>query len=265
MNPLNIIKFISKKNPDKYPMNKIRKIFNRMPQPVEGEGYEDENGMQGKWITRKFDKYFSIFNYVNDVKNGSFEIYHDNILSQKGTYINDKKNGPFEIYYNGRLNEKGVYKNDHKIGFVDLYVNDDYHNTNTRFASITFGDDNETRNGPYIYYSYNEDNQPHEKGIYVNGKKNGPFESYLRGKLYMKGTYINDKKEGPYEIYSQYTKYNDDIGDFEIEKTNYIEEKGTYVNNKKEGPFICYKPNGKIYEKGININDKPHYDEPHND
>ena len=54
MNPLNIIKFIASKYPERYSMHKIKKnYYLPIPYPIKNDGYEDENGMQGQWGSEK--------------------------------------------------------------------------------------------------------------------------------------------------------------------------------------------------------------------
>ena len=235
MNPIEIIRFISKNRPDHYPMDKIRKELKNMLQPKDNEGYEDENGMQGRWI----NKDGSIFTYKNDKREGQYYIYdrHKQELKEKGTYVNGKKNGPFEIYNENRLKEKGIYKNDHKDGLVDFYLT--YRPNEYPFMSATLGEDNITYNGPFIHYRDN--GSIYMKGTYVNGEKNGPFEIYYDdGKISEKGTFINGERNGPFIDY---------------DKNGLISLKGTYVDNKINGPFETYY-NGEIYQKGTYVDNK---------
>jgi antitoxin component YwqK of YwqJK toxin-antitoxin module len=201
MDPYNIIKFISKNRPDHYPMDKIRKDLKNMIKPVNGNGYEDENGMQGMWQNKDGD----IFTYINNKREGDYYLYnrHDHKLNEKGTYVNGRKNGPFETYYNGKILQKGTYVNGEKNG---------------------------------EYKTYRIDGKILEKGTYVNGEKNGLFITYYRidGKILEKGTYVNGEKNGSYESYTDEGR---------------LFEKGTYANNKKNGLFITYYRDGSVEEK----------------
>ena len=95
-------------------------------------------------------------------------------------------------------------------------------------------------------YTELNNNQPIVDGKRINqydseGRRQGYWEYYQDGKLYSKGNYINGEREGYWETYHS---------------NGQLEGKGNYVNNKKDGMWEYYWSNGNLWEKSSFIDGK---------
>ncbi len=84
--------------------------------------------------------------------------------------------------------------------------------------------------------SWHANGQLEQKGIYIEGKKNGLFEVYYdNGQLKRKGNYRDGNADGLPEWYH---------------KNGQVEQKGRYIEGKKHGLFEVYHENGQLEHKG---------------
>ena len=99
--------WLSKKYP-KYNLNTLVKYMD-LEIPKEGEGYKDEKGMQGVWLTYSDGNLEQMATFKNDKLNGPITTFHENgKILQKGTNKNGRWVGDFITYdQNGNVEEKG--------------------------------------------------------------------------------------------------------------------------------------------------------------
>lgn len=82
---------------------------------------------------------------------------------------------------------------------------------------------------------YNHDGKIDEKGVLINGKKNGPWEYYENGELSVIKNYKDDVKDGEWLAYEK----------------GKLRTKGIIKNGVSDGLWIFYYDNGNIYECGL--------------
>jgi antitoxin component YwqK of YwqJK toxin-antitoxin module len=177
------------------------------------------------------------YNYVNGVRNGPIKGYNkQGILIKSGTIVNGNLEGFYEwfkITKNGSRyrNQTNIYKGNKKNG------------EEKRF--------NEKGKLTAIY-------------MYANGKKNGLYKSFNKGKLSVKGNYENDKMKGKWIYYYDNGKistiYNyNNTPSYDPKKRSFIEGIRTgyfydgikeyeenYVKGKKQGAQKYYHENGYL-------------------
>jgi len=143
------------------------------------------------------------------------EYFDDGSIYSERIYRDGTPVGPVKVFYeNGQLQEYGVYKDGIKTGDWDEYSSD----------------------GEIIYKkSYDEYGLLSGKGPIKNGKEEGIWEGYHKGRLFSKGLYKNGKKEGLWERYYE----------------GKLTSKGLYKNGYKDGIWEEYDGEGKLTSKGL--------------
>jgi antitoxin component YwqK of YwqJK toxin-antitoxin module len=162
-------------------------------------------------------------NYKEDKPNGTWELFHNGILYDFQSYKDGEKNGVFREYsMEGKLTElrnlKSVNGKTIKDGIQVYYNKSGKHDTTTFKDDIKDGllvvyhPNGQLRyrenwiNGSLadgIYEHYDQDGSVNSREEYKDGVRNGIYEQYYQGKVWMKGTLKNDKKEGRWEEYEE--------------------------------------------------------------
>jgi antitoxin component YwqK of YwqJK toxin-antitoxin module len=107
---------------------------------------------------------------------------------------------------------------------------------------------------------YYESGNERTRGEMVNGKENGPWESWWEnGNLLYQGTYENGIPIGEWKFYdeegnlSRTTNFQNNLqhgGFTEYLATGAVSGKGEYVHGRLHGPFTYFYNNGQVSQKG---------------
>lgn len=184
----------------------------------------------------------AVITHINS-KRSEATFYHDNgnPLS-KGIYINMKKDSIWEFYVpSGRLSYKETYKQDVLDGVKTIYYVPEDLNDKSRNIFATEIYSKGILHGERLEY-FNT-GIPKQRGVYVNGKKNGEWKTFQPdGKIETLERYIDDDKHGWFTIY-------DENGN---EKT-----KVYYFHGRRVEGEELKKMMQTMKEKGINPNGNP--------
>lgn len=213
---LDFYKFVGEKIP-KYTIDKLIKRRD-IELPIEGEGWSDSNGKQGKWMNYSDGKKDYLTTYVNNVANGEFiSFYEDGTIaakgSRKGTRYNYEFKGDYSEYFrDGSVAEKGTYnyKGQQKgIWYYGVEDGANYILKNTKDNKITgfTGDGNVRyigsatwgRNKEGSFTFFYPDGTISAKGNMYDGQRSRNWVFYdKKGNIIAKGRYRGGSKNGPW-------------------------------------------------------------------
>lgn len=202
--------------------------------------YDPENGDKVSYYDN--GQVMTKYRLKNGEFNGPVKVYFESGgIKREAQYVNGKINGEERNYYqNGALESKYQFKNDVLHGsFTHYYESGEvkvtgYFKNGSESGKFTFYDENGN-----ITKSYNS----------IDDVLNGEYCRYKDGNLVYKGIFKNGKLNGPYENYLYY------------ENGNYVVEKGNYENDMLNGYSTVHLFNGeeKILHSYTNyLNDKKH-------
>lgn len=262
----NILEIIRMKNGKK---DGIQEKFNLSGIKTEEVSYSNGNMDGLKMVYDYSGKLKEKYTYKYDSKteksilDGEFETYNNDYTLTKGKYKNNLKEGKYEEYYPGLKNKLiANYKNGLLEGLYSEYNNQGRISNTKNYAIISEnGKDVSVLHGKTTFFDYN--GNVSEEGNYVNGKKEGIWNSYSAGKLVKSVTwknnlqygeiteYQNEKIKKKYTFYAEYD--NDGVilknifdGRLEEYYTNgNIARIENYKKGKKHGSIEEYYENGK--------------------
>nr|ADI16927.1 uncharacterized protein conserved in bacteria [uncultured Marinimicrobia bacterium HF0010_18O13] len=151
----------------------------------------------------------------------------DNVVIIEGIISNGLPDGEWiEWYPNGNKFFSGIYSKGIKDGLFTFYdINGDLK------SEIEYK--NDVFNGIYKDQS--------SEGVYLDGKKNGIWKTYLSGEVLSEIEYKNDVFDGIYKTLSDQGFYVSGVKDGlwkELDSINNIISEGSYVEGKKNGLWI---------------------------
>jgi len=151
----------------------------------------------------------------------------DNVVIIEGIISNGLPDGEWiEWYPNGNKFFSGIYSKGIKDGLFTFYdINGDLK------SEIEYK--NDVFNGIYKDQS--------SEGVYLDGKKNGIWKTYLNGEVLSEIEYKNDVFNGIYKTLSDQGFYVSGVKDGlwkELDSINNIISEGSYVKGKKNGLWI---------------------------
>jgi antitoxin component YwqK of YwqJK toxin-antitoxin module len=211
--------------------------------------------------------------------NGSLKTYYsDGKLKKSGSYLNGKEHGNFVEYDEyGNKDAEYVMSNDLNNGILKIYENGKF-SYSTSFL-------NDTRNGQYMEYYYNDENgllnfklignylNDEKNGLwkfiyinegkeriltvenFTNGIKNGDFQEIRNDSLII-GTYRNNEIHGKYKVFCDLNKVLfGGVIETDISKVTLISE-GNYNEGLKSGYWKNYDLTGTLINEGRYSNDE---------
>jgi antitoxin component YwqK of YwqJK toxin-antitoxin module len=221
-------------------------------------------------------KYFSDYGSLqtegwmkNDQSQGTWHNYFSNgTLSRDFYLLEGALNGPEKNYeVNGKLDYTVQYDNGLMTGLTQYdttgkavqQLNFDkgigkykllhFNGTPGLECDVKYG----KLNGAYTIHGGNKELL--EKGVYVNGKNDGEFETYsYAGKLRMKGNYVDGERDKTWTIYTYDGKlesiYHYEKGDQEGVDSNFnggiLRSTVEYHNDDMQGKYTVYGDGGKV-------------------
>ena len=186
--------------------------------------------------TRTKDNTKLVAYYEDDIMHGDFKIFRLNTpygdyLFQEGTYIHGKLHGESKKYLRGIIHSIENYNNGVLHGDYIEYHFGSVHNA----LSSVFGSSYQKERKDLI----------HQKGTYINGKKEGLWTTYQEWEnqpLESEKEFKNGMIHGFSRTYDVDVKNNHKI---------YLSSECFYKNNKLEGAYKEFYRTGKLKRKTI--------------
>nr|WP_315445272.1 hypothetical protein [uncultured Pseudomonas sp.] len=164
--------------------------------------------------------------YSHGVRTGPWSASKDEKYSESGQFVEGKREGQWTLYQDGQTLE-GEFHNDLREGRWQLHNYDDMDWVATGFQT------------------------------YANGQLHGPSE-LTRAGITERGSYVEGKRQGPWEIKGGSGNYTDDLqsGPWTLKTDNGHSQTVTFVAGKKEGELRDTDANGVLtytehYKAGI--------------